>query len=172
VARASLLHREDLGVGLRAIPGLPCAGVVNCRLPPAEPLRALEMELRKRIEVTLAAVRGMLDSDRVGGHADGALVDLASRGSASLQQNLKLAALKRSVRARVTALAAAVRESDRLVVAAASLGLRDPIPLPAPDRVAAEGVVSTLDPLVRHPLDADGSPVLASREGVVPTLPD
>jgi len=170
IPTADLLVREVLWLWVVVNLGFAITVVVNTVLLPAEPFRALEKELGQRLELTLAAVRRMLDSNLVGGHADGVLVDLASRGSASLQQNLKLAALKHPVRARATALAAAIRESDRLVVAAASLGLRDPIPLPAPDRVAAEGVVSTLAPFVRHPLDA--SPVAAARKDSVPTLPE
>src|SRR5262249_54646360 len=62
--------------------------------------------------------------------------------------------------------------SDRLVVAAANLGLRNPVPLTAPDRTAAEGVVATLAPLVRHPLGADASSNAAPEHGSVPTLPE
>ncbi len=171
IPTADQLVREVLWLWVVVNLGFAVTVVVNIVLLPAEPLKALEKALRQRLELTIAALRRLIGSNVVG-HADGALIDLASRGTASLQMNLRLAALKHPVRARVTALAAAIRESDRLVVAAANLGLRDPIPLPAPDRVAAEGVVSTLAPLVRRPLDADASSVTAAPKGVVPTLPE
>jgi multidrug resistance protein MdtO len=172
IPTADLLVREVLWLWVVVNLGFAITVVVNIVLLPAEPLRALEKELRQRLELTIATLRRVLDSNVVGGGADGVLVDLASRGNAALQQHLKLAALKHEVKARVTALAAAIRESDRLVVAAANLGLRESIPLPAPDRVAAEGVVSTLASLLRHPLDADASSVAAAQKGVVPTLPE
>jgi len=172
IPTADQLVRQILWLWAVVNLGFAITVVVNIVLLPAEPLRALENGLRQRLELTITALRRILHSNLVGGHADGALVDLASRGTASLGLNLRLAALKPSLGARLSALTAAIRESDRLVVAAASLGLRDPIPLPAPDRVAAEGVVSTLTPLERHPLDPDASSIAAPSGGVVPMLPE
>jgi multidrug resistance protein MdtO len=144
--------------------------IVNIVLLPADPLTALGKGLTQRLELTIAALRRMLGANVVGGAPDGVLVDLASRGTASLEQNLKLAALRPAVRARHAALAAAIRESDRLVVAAANLGLRDPIPLSEPDRVAAGSLVAILIRLKRSPLDWDASAGVAADAGAAPTL--
>jgi hypothetical protein len=115
----------------------------------------------------------MIGSNVVGGRGDGALVDLASRGSASLEAHLRQAAFKHpSIRARHAALSAAIREVDCLQVAAASLGLREPAPLPPPDRHAAENVVSVLTRLARFPLDGDASARAGVADGVTPTLPE
>ena len=147
--------------------------VVNDALLPVDPRTALDKELRRRLELTIAVLRRMLDSNRVGRHADGELVDLASRGSASLAGNLKLAALQDpAVKARSAALAASIRETDRLLVAAANLGLRDPIPLPESDRLAAEKLVSALTRLKRSPLDGDASARADVVDAVAPTLPE
>jgi hypothetical protein len=143
---------------------------VNIVLLPADPLTALGKGLTQRLELTIAALRRMLGANVVGGAPDGVLVDLASRGTASLEQNLKLAALRPAVRARHAALAAAIRETDRLVVAAANLGLRDPIPLSEPDRVAAGSLVAILIRLKRSPLDRDASAGAAADAGAAPTL--
>jgi multidrug resistance protein MdtO len=172
VPTADQLVREVLWLWVVVNLGFAITVVVNIVLLPAEPLRALERGLRQRLELTIAQLRRTLDSSLVGGDSDGALVDLASRGTASLQQDLRLAALKHPVRARATALAAAIRESDRLVVAAASLGLRDAASLPLPDRAAANGLVSILVPLARRPLDRDVSPAAAVGEDAAPTLPE
>lgn len=147
--------------------------VVNYALLPADPWTALDRELKHRLELTIETLRRILGSNVVGGHADAALVDLASRGSASLEGHLKLAALQDpAVRARRAALAAAIREMDRLLIAAAHLNLRDPSALPEPDRVGAESVLSTLTRLKRHPLDGDRSAAAAVAHGVAPTLPE
>ena len=147
--------------------------VVNYALLPADPWTALDRELKRRLELTIETLRRILSSSVVGGHADGALVDLASRGSASLEGHLKLAALQDpAVRARRAALAAAIREMDRLLIAAAHLSLRDPGALTEPDRAGAESVLATLTRLKRHPLDGDRSAAAAVAHGVAPTLPE
>src|SRR5262249_31773246 len=169
VPTADRLVRELLWLWVIVVFPFAVTVVVNILLLPADPLTALEKGLKQRLELTIAALRRMIGSNVAGGAADGVLVDVASRGSASLEQNLKLAALKHGVRARSAALATAIHESDRLVVAAASLGLRDPIPLPAPDRGAAESVVSTLTLLRRRPLDQDASAAVVVADAA-PTL--
>ena len=172
IPTADLLVRQVLWLWVVVNLGFAVTVIVNIVLLPAEPLMALERGLKQRLELTIAALQRMLGSNVVGGDADGVLVDLASRGSASLEQDLKLAALKRPVRTRRAALAAAIRESERLVVAAANLGLRDPISLPATDRVAAGRLVSTLTRLSRHPLDGDDSAEVSSTDDFTPTLPE
>jgi multidrug resistance protein MdtO len=149
------------------------AVVVNITILPVDPQTTLDRELKRRLELTVATLRGMIGSNVVGGRGDGVLVDLASRGSASLQAHLQLAALKHpGIRARHAALSAAIRETDRILIAAAHLGLRDPGPLPAPDRRAAEDVVAILTRLTRSPLDGDASAETAVAGGVAPTLPE
>jgi multidrug resistance protein MdtO len=157
IPTADRLVREVLWLWVVVNLGFAVTVVVNIVFLPADPFMALEKGLKQRIELTIAALRRMIGSNVVGGAADGVLVDLASRGSASLEGNLKLASLKHSVKIRHAALASAIRASERLVVAAANLGLRDPIPLASPDRAAAESVAATLTPLRRRPLDRDSS---------------
>ena len=169
IPTADLLVRELLWLWVVIVFPFAITVVVNLALLPADPWTALDKERKRRLELAIAALRRMLDSNLVGGHADGVLVDLASRGSASLAGDLKLAGLQDpAVRARSAALIAAIRELDRLLVAAANLGLRDPIPLPEPDRLAAEKLVSALTRSKRHPLDGDA----AVADGVAPTLPE
>lgn len=157
IPTADRLVREVLWLWVVVNLGFAVTVVVNIVFLPADPFMALEKGLKQRIELTIAALRRMIGSNVVGGAADGVLVDLASRGSASLEGNLKLASLKHSVKIRHAALASAIRASERLVVAAANLGLRDPIPLASADRAAAESVAATLTPLRRRPLDRDSS---------------
>jgi multidrug resistance protein MdtO len=172
IPTADLLVRQVLWLWVVVNLGFAVTVIVNIVLLPADPLMALEKGLKQRLELTIETLRRILGSNAVGGDADGVLVDLASRGSASLELNLKLAALKRPGRTRRAALAAAIRESERLVVAAANLGLRDPISLPAPDRVAAGRLVSTLTRLRRHPLDGDDSEEVSAADDFTPTLPE
>ena len=173
IPTADRLVREVLWLWVVVVYPFAITVVVNLVLLPADPVTALEKGLKQRLELTIAALRRMIGSNVVGGDGDGVLVDLASRGSVSLEKNLELAALQTpAVKARSAALAAAIRESDRIVVAAANLGLRDPIPLPEPDRVAAEKLVSALTRLKRHPLDGDASAGAAVAGDVAPTLPE
>ncbi len=173
IPTADLLVRGLLWLWVIIVYPFAITVVVNFALLPADPWTALDRELRHRLELAIAALRRMLDSNVVGGHADAALVDLASRGSASLAGDLKLSGLQDpAVKARSAALAAAIREMDRLLVSAANLGLRDPIRLPEADRLAAERLVSALTRLKRHPLDGDASAGAAVADGVAPTLPE
>jgi multidrug resistance protein MdtO len=170
IPTADRLVREVLWLWVVVNLGFAITVIVNIVFLPADPLVALEKGLKQRIELTIAALRRMIGSNVAGGSADAVLVDLASRGSASLEGNLKLASLKHSVKIRHAALASAIRASERLMVAAANLGLRDSIPLPAPDRLAAERVVSILTPLKRRPLDRDASAADVVAEAAAPTL--
>ena len=171
IPTADRLVRELLWLWVVVVYAFAVTVVVNLVLLPADPVTLLEKGLKRRLELTIAALQQVIASNVVGGNGDGVLVDLASRGTASLEENLKLAALRPAVRARHAALSAAIRESDRLVVAAANLGLRDLVPLPEPDRASAEGVVSILTRLKRRPLDPDPS-AAATVADAVPTLLD
>jgi multidrug resistance protein MdtO len=164
--------REFLWVWVVIVYPVAVAVVVNITILPVDPRTTLERELKRRLELTIATLRGVVASNVVGGRGDAVLVDLASRGSASLEAHLRLAAFKhRSIRARHAALSAAIREMDRLLVAAANLGLRDPVPLTAPDRRAAEDVVAILTRLTRSPLDGHAS-AEAGASGADPTIPE
>jgi len=157
---------------------MPITVVVNRLVLTADPWKALQRSLARRLASAAAELRRALGQGVAGGRGeatvrDAALLDGATRGSATLFAELKLAALIHPhVRRRKDALAAAIVASERILVASAALRLRGGDSLPAEDRRRAEELAGRLSMLQASlPVAGAGSVGRGSADAVA-TLPE
>jgi multidrug resistance protein MdtO len=160
---------------------MPIVVIVNRLVLTADPWTLLQRSLQRRLGSVAAALRRAFAADAAGrrdgaASPDDSLLDEATRGSASLFEQLKHATLIHpDVKRRQASLSAAIVASERLLVAAAALRQRDGDSLSGEDRRRAEALadwLSSLDAAWPEPGTAPGSPPPPDDAATLPELRD
>jgi multidrug resistance protein MdtO len=164
-----LLVRGLLWIWVALVFPITVTAIVNQILLPANPWTALTRGLTQRLDAAGSVLQRVIDGGMVGGKRNGRLLEMATRGSASLLAELKFSEMKEPLlKVQHASLTATIIASERLVNAAAMLEMRTSQALSESDRLCAEALLSEIASLRK--VVPEHHPVLPLNHLPVPTL--
>jgi multidrug resistance protein MdtO len=156
------LVRGQLWLWVAVVYPIVLTVIINQLLLPADPWTALIQSLNLRLDAAASALRRVLQTHSIGGQANPALLDLATRGCGIMQGLLKFAEMKdERIKRRHPILLESIAAAGNLANTTASLEFRDPAPLPPEDVECAQILLTDLAEIKTVLADERGS--LAAR---------
>ena len=140
-----ILVRNELWLWVAVIYPIALTIFVNQLLLPADPWTALVQALGLRLDAASAALNRLIKEGSAGGQTNQSLLDLATRGSATMLGVLHFAEMKEPLlKRRHPFLVETISAASHLANATASLEFRDPQPVSADDILHAKTLLSEI----------------------------
>ena len=146
--------------------------IINQILLPADPWPMFLRALIRRLDTTGSALERIIKAGNAGGQNDPALLELATRGSSPLFGLLAFAEAKdMQLKRRHGSFVAIITASEHVIMATASLALREPESITQNDILCVKALLIEINRL--RSVIQEQSPILSNSafDGTTPTLP-